>query len=130
MAKRSLDTLRVLTACPLASEFHEPVSHCNVCGRDVLDLSSFTREEAAALLSTSEPPCVRFVLRDGRPMFRDVLRTASVAAMLGGAVQAGIHAALEPPPALQAVIDAVQPTAPSAGLRVMGGLVAPRQDWH
>ena len=130
MTKRSLDTLRVLTPCPLASEFQEPVSHCRVCGRDVLDLSSFTREEAAALLSTSEPPCVRFVLRDGRPMFRDVLRTASVAAMLAGAVEAGIHAALEPPPALQHVIASVQSTAPSEGLRVTGGLVAPNHEWH
>jgi len=122
--------LRVLTPCPLASEFQEPVSHCKVCGRDVLDLSSFTREEAAALLSTSEPPCVRFVLRDGRPMFRDVLRTASVAVMLAGAVEAGIHAALEPPPALQHVIASVQSTAPSEGLRVTGGLVAPNHEWH
>jgi len=130
MTRRSLDTLRVLTPCPLASEFQEPVSHCKVCGRDVLDLSSFTREEAAALLSTSEPPCVRFVLRDGRPMFRDVLRTASVAAMLAGAVEAGIHAALEPPPALQHVIASVQSTAPSEGLRVTGGLVAPNHEWH
>lgn len=130
MTKRSLDTLRVLTPCPLASEFREPVSHCRVCGRDVLDLSWFTREEAAALLSTSEPPCVRFVLRDGRPMFREVLRTASVAAMLAGAVQAGIHAALEPPPALQNLVASVQSTAPSEHLMVTAGGIAPRQDWH
>jgi|SRR6267142_3490264 len=130
MAKRSLDTLRVLTPCPLASEFQEPVSHCKVCGRDVLDLSSFTREEAAALLSTSEPPCVRFVLREGRPMFRDVLRTASVAAMLAGTVQAGIHAVLEPPPALQDLIASVRSTAPSEALVVTGGVVAPNHDWH
>jgi hypothetical protein len=130
MTRRSLDTLRVLTPCPLASEFQEPVSHCKVCGRDVLDLSSFTREEAAALLSTSEPPCVRFVLRDGRPMFRDVLRTASVAAMLAGAVEAGIHAAWEPPPSLQHVIASVQSAAPSEGLRVTGGRVAPNHERH
>jgi hypothetical protein len=130
MAKRSLDTLRVLTPCPLASEFQEPVSHCKVCGRDVLDLSSFTREQAAALLSSSEPPCVRFVLRDGRPMFRDVLRTASVAAMLAGAAQAGIHAVLEPPPALQDVIASIRSTAPSEELMVTAGVVAPNHDWH
>ena len=106
------------------------MSHCRVCGRDVLDLSWFTREEAAALLSTSEPPCVRFVLRDGRPMFREVLRTASVAAMLAGAVQAGIHAALEPPPALQNLVASVQSTAPSEHLMVTAGGIAPRQDWH
>jgi hypothetical protein len=63
-------------------------------------------------------------------MFRDVLRTASVAAMLAGAVEAGIHAALEPPPALQHVIASVQSAAPSEGLRVTGGLVAPNHEWH
>src|SRR5207244_4517508 len=98
MARRSLDTLRVLTPCPLASEFQEPVSHCKVCGRDVLDLSTFTREEAARLLSTSEPPCVRFVMRDGRPMFREALRTAVMVTVLAGAAQAGGRAASEPPP--------------------------------
>jgi hypothetical protein len=66
---RSLDRLRVLTPCPLATTFNEPVSHCQVCGRDVLDLSALTREEAAAVLSTTTPPCVRFVLNQGRPVF-------------------------------------------------------------
>jgi hypothetical protein len=111
MAKRSLDALRVLTPCPLAAGFQEPVSHCKVCGRDVLDLSSFTREEAAALLSTSEPPCVRFALRDGRPVFRDVVRAAAVAAVIAGAGEAMIRAAVQRP-------------------QVTGGVVARGDKWH
>jgi len=63
-------------------------------------------------------------------MFRDVLRTASVAAMLAGAAQAGIHAALEPPPALQNVIASLRSTAPTGELMVTGGVVAPNHDWH
>ena len=70
---RSLDKLRVLTPCPLATTFNEPVSHCQVCGREVLDLSALTREEAAAVLSRTTPPCVRFVLSEGRPVFRNAL---------------------------------------------------------
>jgi hypothetical protein len=73
MTRRSLDRLRVLTPCPLATTFNEPVSHCQACGRDVLDLSALTREEAAAVLSRATPPCVRFVLSEGRPVFRTTL---------------------------------------------------------
>jgi len=125
MSKRSLDTLRVLTPCPLAAEFREPVSHCRVCGRDVLDLSTFTREEAARLLSTSEPPCVRFVMQEGKPIFREVLRTAALVTVLAGAAEAGVRAAIEPPPLIRKLEAAPRPAPP----QVMGG-VAPNHEWH
>ena len=126
MTKRSLDTLRVLTPCPLAAEFQEPVSHCKVCGRDVLDLSTFTREEAARLLSASEPPCVRFVLRDGRPVFREALPTAMMVTVLAGAAQAGVRAAIEPPPLVEKLEAVMRPDPP---LRT-GGVIAPNHEWH
>lgn len=126
MARRSLDTLRVLTPCPLAAEFQEPVSRCKVCGRDVLDLSTFTREEAARLLSTSQPPCVRFVLREGRPVFSETLRTAAVAATLAGAAFATARAAIDPPPIVQELAAVLRPHPPL----VMGGVIRSGQDWH
>ena len=126
MARRSLDALRVLTPCPLAAEFQESVSHCKVCGREVLDLSSFTREEAARLLSTSEPPCVRFVLRDGPPVFREALRTAVMVTVLAGAAQAGVRAALEPPPLVEKLEAAMRSDPP---LRT-GGVIARNHEWH
>jgi hypothetical protein len=81
MERRSIDDLEV-TPCPLASEFQEPVSLCRVCGREVLDLSQFTREEAARILSKTVPPCVRFALRDGKPLFRNAVVAAGAAAFL------------------------------------------------
>ena len=115
--KRSLDRLfRVLTPCPLAAGFREPVSRCKVCGRDVLDLSQFTREEAAQLLSTNEPPCVRFVMRGGRPLFR----TAVVTATLAGAALSFARAAVERPPIVQ-ILDAPVRT---------GGVVAGGHQWR
>src|SRR5690349_11794549 len=112
MARRSLDKLRVLTPCPLAAGFQEPVSHCKVCRRDVLDLSTFTREEAARLLSTSEPPCVRFVVREGRPVFRDALRTAAIAATIAGAAQGTARAVIDPPPLVRKLAAALRPAPP------------------
>jgi hypothetical protein len=134
MAKRSLDTLRVLTPCPLAAAFQEPVSHCRVCGRDVLDLSSFTREEAAKLLSTSEPPCVRFVMRDGRPTFREAAIAAGVAATLVGGVQAG-KLLVRQGPALNAAIERTldtseKPIPASRNLSVTAGIPPPSHEWH
>ena len=99
MARRSLDLLpESLTPCPLAAEFQEPVSHCRVCGRDVLDLSRFTREEAAHILSTTEPPCVRFTVSDGKPLFAKTAKAVALAALVGGAVAAREAANRPPPP--------------------------------
>jgi hypothetical protein len=133
MAKRSLDTLRVLTPCPLAAEFQEPVSHCRVCGREVLDLSCYTRAEAAKLLSTSEPPCVRFLMRDGRPIFREAAIAAGVAVTLVAGVQAGTSLVRQLP-ALSAAVEQTlethaKPAVPYA-FKVTGGMVAPSQEWH
>ena len=97
MAQRSLDTLRPLTPCPLAAGFQDRVSHCEVCGREVLDLSAYTREEAAQLLSVAEPPCVRLALRNGKPVFGEVLRTALVAVTLAGASESALRAIVEKP---------------------------------
>ena len=121
MAIRSLDTLRPLTPCALASEFQEPVSLCRVCGRDVLDLSTFTREEAARLLSTSVPPCVRFVLRDGKPVFRKVVAAAAVAGLVGAAALARANAPSRQVPGPE--------TRPPIIDRMTGGEIAPGQDW-
>ena len=96
---------RAIAPCPLAAEFREPVSNCRVCGRDVLDLSVYTREEAARLLSTKEPPCVRFALRDGVPVFRDSLpklREALVTLGIGAGVALAVQtvrtaAGMDPP---------------------------------
>jgi hypothetical protein len=134
MAKRSLDRLRVLTPCPLAAEFQEPVSHCRVCGRDVLDLSSYTREEAARLLSTSEPPCVRVMTQDGRPIFRGAAIAAGVAATLVGGAQA-TASLIRQLPALGAAVEQAlesdgEPLVPTRGLHVTGGVVMPGQTWH
>lgn len=52
----------------------------------MLDLSSFSREEAVRLLSVSEPPCVRFAVRDdGRPIFREDMVAITAAALLSRA---------------------------------------------
>jgi copper oxidase (laccase) domain-containing protein len=130
MAKRSLDTFRVLTPCPLAADFQEPVSHCKVCGRDVLDLSACTREEAAALLSSTQPPCVRVALNDGRPVFREVARAAAVAAVIAGAGEAVVRAAIERPPAVQRIAAAVEAARPQPRFEVTAGVVAPGDRWH
>jgi hypothetical protein len=132
MAKRSLDTLRVLTPCPLAAEFQEPVSHSRVCGPDVL--SAFTREEAAKLLSTSEPPCVRFLVREDRPVFREAAIAAGVAATLFGAVQAGVSLVKQGPELASAIEQALEPRdapqPPPHKFRVTGGVIARDQEWH
>jgi hypothetical protein len=94
---------RAITPCPLAAEFREPVSHCRVCGRDVLDLSQYTAEEAARLLSTAEPPCVRVALRNGVPIFRTVAQVAAVTALAAGAAAAISSRLPAPPPALPAI---------------------------
>lgn len=116
MATRRLETLpQAIRPCPLTAEFKDPVSHCRVCDRDVFDLSSLTREEAAALLSRDEPPCVRFMVREGQPVFQKVARTVAVAALVGSAVYAG--AALQPEPvAMQArhIVAAIEETAKAA----------------
>jgi len=130
MGKRSLDTLRPLTPCPLAAGFQEPVSHCQVCGRDVLDLSAYTREEAAALLSVAEPPCVRFALADGKPVFREVLRTAMIAATLAGAAESAVRAMVEQPPLVRQLEAAADAVKPSADLTVTGGVPAAGHTWH
>ena len=127
MARRSLDTLRPLTPCPLAAGFQEPVSHRKVCGREVLDLSAYSREEAAALLSVAEPPCVRFVLRDGKPVFREVLRTAIVAVTIAGAAESVVRAAVEKPPMVRQAETAASKAAEGF---VTGGAVAPDQKWR
>jgi len=93
MTKRSLDTLRVLTPCPLAAEFQEPVSHCKVCGRDV---------------------------------FREALRTAVMVTVLAGAAQAGVRAAIEPPPLVEKLEAAMRSGPP---LRT-GGVIARNHEWH
>ena len=133
MAKRSLDALRVLTPCPLAAGFQEPVSHCRVCGRDVLDLSSFTREEAARILSTAEPPCVRFVLRDEKPVFRQVARAAVVATVLAGAATAtalAVTADPAPPPLVYTAKKHIDPAPAPTNMRVTGGIPPRAEDWH
>ena len=129
MAERSLDTLRPLTPCPLAAGFQEPVSHCKVCGRDVPDLSACTREEAASLLSVAEPPCVRFGLRDGKPVFREVLRTAMVAATLAGAAKSGMRAVMEKPAVVRQIEAAALPIRADHWMGT-GAKIAPDQRWH
>jgi len=83
-------------------------------------------DEAARLLSTSEPPCVRFVLRDGRPVFREALRTAVMVTVLAGAAQAGVRAAIEPPPLVEKLEAAMRPDPP---LRT-SGVIARNDEWH
>ncbi len=104
------------------------MSRCGVCGRDVLDLSAFTRQEAAALLSVAEPPCVRFVLREGRPVFREVLRTAAMAAALAGVAEATVRAAFEGPGVLRQAEAAA--TSLQSALPVTGGKIAPGHKWR
>jgi hypothetical protein len=87
MPFRSLDTLQVTKPCSLASAFHEKASFCQVCHRDVLEVSSLTRQEAAAALSGPRAPCIRLVLRNGRPLFREV--AAAAAGLLVAAGVAG-----------------------------------------
>ncbi|MCA1825398.1 MAG: hypothetical protein LC689_00480 [Myxococcales bacterium] len=92
----------------------------------MLDLSTFTREEAARLLSTSEPPCVRFVLREGRPVFREALRTAAMVTVLAGAAQAGVRIAIDPPALVEKLEAAVRPGPPT----MTGGVIVRNQEWH
>jgi len=73
--------------------------------------SPFTREKAATLLSTSEPPpCVRFVLHDDRPVFRGALRAAAIGVAVAGAVLVGLGATLTP--------------------RLQGGKIKANQQWR